>query len=730
MDTAVYADGERDSFRSRLMDIVARMRGEAEKRVSRRKPYEDQWVIDAMQYHGIYEGRTATRIAKLNGSTVNINQTGPKTDALTARLQDLLFSNDERNWEITPTKVPTLTEAARIAAQKTVEFAQQAEQAAAQGDPAAAAKAQADADAAAQVKKTLDAQKSEAAARAERMADVIEDQLSESQYHAAMRDMIEQAAKFGTGVCKGPITGDRVRKGWKKTETGEYALEMSEGYETPAIRWVDLWSFFPDMDVADVRKGNGVYERHLYNARDLRKLAMLPGFDRDAIARLIRGKPKDNMPQSVVDLRNIHSATADGRLSDTTGNVYTVWEYTGPLDLDDVEILASAMNDDATLAEIEADPLAEMQVIVWFCGDELLKFAIYPYDSMECLYSVFNLRKDEYSVFGRGIPYIMRDAQAVLNAAWRAMMDNAALGSGPLLFVDRKAFRDQTGAFEMRPRGVYEFDGDDRPSTIPPVLPVNIPMNQVELANIIVLAQRFIDEVTAMPAIAQGELGAERPETAHGTSMRMNAAAIPYKRIVKNFDDDVTVPNIRRFYDWNMQFNPREDIKGDHEVVARGSSVLLVREMQAGALGSIMANFSTHPVFGVMMDAQKAFRQFLMAVNVRPDDLMLPRDEIEAVVAKQAAQAAQQQQQAMQMQQMAMQAKQQFDAAKLQIEQMKVQVADVSNQRDNQTELQKAGLTYEKDVTVKRAEIDQKDRQHAVELAVTQKIGPTGGGTY
>ena len=51
------------------------------------------------------------------------------------------------------------------------------------------------------------------------------------------------------------------------------------------------------------------------------------------------------------------------------------------------------------------------------------------------------------------------------------------------------------------------------------------------------------------------KLGMERRDfmrTAMGMAMLMNAVNVVFRRVVKNFDDDMTMPNISRLYDWNM----------------------------------------------------------------------------------------------------------------------------------------------------------------------------------
>lgn len=651
--------------RDKLKAIAGRMESEATKRVGQKSAVERRAIEDLEQYWGQYDRTTAEALKKGNKSKLYINMTRPKTDAMAARLMDLLFPTDDKNWGIGPTPVPTLTEAASKAAAAARQLQEQARQAAEQAaeaqadpnDPAAAQKQQqavALNDAAKEAQRKADELAGivqEATTRADNMSAEIDDQLKESNYNAVMRDVIEDACKIGTGVCKGPITGDRVRKGWQKAPvkgddgrpvlgpdgkpqvSNTYELQMSEANH-PSMRYVDFWSFFPDMDAKTVEESEGVFERHLLNKKRLRALSKLPGFDKDAIRRLINGKAITTAPSYLADLRNL-----SGSKENIANDLYHVWEYSGPLSVDDMRDLALGLGDLGTISDIEdADPLAELNAIVWFCQGEVLKFAVYPFDSGECMYSVFNLAKDESSIFGLGIPRIIDHPQKSLNGAWRAMMDNAGLSSRPQLLIAKDLIEPEDGSYEMYPGKPWLVKGA-LPQDRKAFDTFDIPMHQQELANVIEMSKQFIDDMASMPAIAQGEQGSGVTKTAQGMALLMNSTNVVFRRIVKNFDDDMTTPNIRRFYDWNMQFNPKEEIKGDYDIDARGSSVLLVREMQAQNLMIIATQLSLSPVYGPMLKNRNVLRQLFKAQGIPASEVVLSDDEIDAALAKAAADA-------------------------------------------------------------------------------------------
>jgi hypothetical protein len=158
-----------------------------------------------------------------------------------------------------------------------------------------------------------------------------------------------------------------------------------------------------------------------------------------------------------------------------------------------------------------------------------------------------------------------------------------------------------------------------------------ISSHQQELANIFTMARQLADEEPSLPMIAQGEQGTHTTKTAHGMSILMNSANVVLRRAVKNFDDDVTTPIIRRFYDWLMQYSDKEDIKGDYEIDARGSSVLLVKEMQAQNLMVLATNFAAHPVFGPMTKAPDLYRKVVQAHHIAAADVVMSDEDIAAI---------------------------------------------------------------------------------------------------
>ena len=739
---AVVEGGERpkrpDDLNEQFRAIVDRLQTMATERQTLRSGIEDRMIEDFRLYHGRYDDATLKRLAANEGSQLFVNQTRPKTNAVEAKLFDMLFPTDDKNWDIGPTPVPTLTDAARDVAKQVVQLKQQmAEQAKQQGGQPAPEAVRV-LEEMQQRQQKLEAQMEEAKRRGKGMKAEIDDQLTEGRYPSVMRDVIHDGCLFGTGVSKGPVVNDRMRPRYAFDQQAQaFILSPTAQPESrPAFRKVDVWSFYPDMHARSMADSEGEFELHLLNKSEMRKLAQRPGFSAEAVKRAMAQPPGSGTANRfLIDIRSII-----GSHNDVSLNRYEVWEYHGPLEFDEIRIIAEATGKDALLqdfADAEHDPLVEIKVTAWFCNGQLFYFGPFRLDTNESIYSVWNYEKDDTSIFGFGVPYLMRSPQSALNAGWRMMMDNAGLGAGPQIVIDQKTIEpaDKSGDYTLRPRKVW-LSKSAMGTNNDPFKQFNPAMHQAEMANIIAIAKQFIDDETGVPAIAQGEQGQGVTKTLGGMAILMNSTNVLFRRAVKNWDDDITEPQIRRIYHWNMQFSKREEIKGDLEVEARGTSVLLVREIESQNLMAIAMHFSAHPVLGPMIKAVPLLRRLLQTMMVPADEVVMTDEEIDEQAAKAKAEppppdpAVLKAQTDLEVAEMNREAR----LEQIQLEgDLKLQLAAIDRETAMLKLAAEGNFSMEEiaaKMQLKQIDVDSKERQMATEAAMTARMGPTGGGNF
>lgn len=599
---------EQMALEQRIEAIGAGLMRKVDEQVSYRVSLERRWVEDLYQYNGQYDPETQARLEQsASRSRVFVNVTRPKANAVEASLVDMLYPTDDKNYGIRNTPVPELQRALK-------------NDAPVQGPTAMMPGASAPLSVAQQAQALLD----EAEDRAEEMEKEIDDQLKEAGYNAKSRDVIHDAVVLGTGVIKAPVVVGRTRQSWRNigaSSSGRetHVMEVIEDHRPSAER-VSPWDFFPDMSAIRLEQAEFTFERHYMTAREVRQLAKNPGFQVEQIRKLLKEQATTHRSNSD-HLDQMRAISGLQTLADDTR--FEIWEYHGPIDKEDLVACGCEEYDE------EEDPMDEVEGVVWFCGPHVLKAVLNPMESDERPYSVFCWEEDDTSIYGFGVPYQARNAQRVINSTWRMILDNGGLSVGPQVVIDSEQIEPADNVWEIRGGKVWWKKGGiasmDQAFKL-----FDVPSRQNELERIFLTAMRLVDEETSTPMTMQGEHAPHLPDTARGMSILMNNSNAITRRAVKNFDDHFTVPVIRRFYHWNMQFNEKDEIKGDFEPVARGTAALLVKEQQQQALLQFLA-MTANPNDLPLTNRPELLRKTAQAMHLDADDAVLTDEEIEAL---------------------------------------------------------------------------------------------------
>jgi len=148
-----------------------------------------------------------------------------------------------------------------------------------------------------------------------------------------------------------------------------------------------------------------------------------------------------------------------------------------------------------------------------------------------------------------------------------------------------------------------------------------------EFMNMHALFSRLGDEVTVIPRYMQGDSrvsGAGR--TASGLSMLMGQANVGMSDLVKLFDDGVTKPFITAMYNWNMEFNDSADIKGDMQIIARGSTALMAKEIRAQQIQTFL-QMTLNPEDAAWIKRGLLLRKWAESTDIGPDDAVYTQAE-------------------------------------------------------------------------------------------------------
>lgn len=683
LEAAIDPDEQRreaEARKARVSALGVRLYSLAQEQVQQRQQIEERWYKDVRQFNGQYDPGMFGDESQY-GSRVFVPLTRRLCGLIEARLFDMLFPSDERNYVIKPTPVPEFEEAQALADQLPPDAMVQM--------PGGQIQAGA-------VQQSISGLMDEAKRKCDGMQREIDDQLAECGYAKHARDVIHDAVVYGTGVIKGPVPMFRTTKRWREQD-GAHVLTL-ERKPLPEAARVDPWNFFPDMSATHIREAEFVFERHYLTKQQASSLQDMPDVDPDALRDLLSASPSTPTNNYRERLRAINGATG------ATDKRYEVWEYHGPLDAVDLQ---------ACGIDVDDDPLKTHTGIVWFAdGGLVLKAALNPLDTNEHPYSVYTWQMDESCLFGFGIPYEVRDTQESANSAFRAMHDNMGLCVKPQVIVDDAAIEPVDGSWGLAPG---KFWRNKRPGADARAAMqfVEIGARFNELQAIFAMSKQLIDEVGTLPAFLQGQDAPAAMQSATQASISWTAANLWVRRAVRNWDDDIVTPMITRFFDWNMQYSENDYIKGDSRVQALGIAALVELEGQAQRLTQFMqvANGMKIPPSNQLA----ILREFARAFKLDPDRVLPTEKELEAMKQQEAQQGPPPNPDMLKLQL----AREQMQASQ-QIEQMKAQLR--AQELQSQERIMQQRMQLEIADTAAKQEITQQEamRRYGFDLQRTQ----------
>lgn len=599
IDKALISDKEPDKlpveYASDISPLAAKLKVLFEEYERDRKLTEDRWIEDLRQFRGEYKPEDKAKMhPKRSKAFLSLTRTKVKT--ISARESDLLFpANGEKNWSIKPSPVPELNPT--VVEDIMMQYQQQTGE---QASPE-------------MIKKFIN---QEAVSRSDAMEKEMADQLSELKYRAIVRNVILSGNLYGTGILKGPLGKTKVSKRWMPHGEEWVPIELKK--LKPYCEFVPIWDVYPDMSARTPDEMRGVFQRYLMNRNQVYELAKRDDFNGDLIIKYLKGTPNGDAEYRAHEhnLKNLNDAnSSDGSFS--RHGKYELKEFWGYLSADELIAEGVQLDEEQLGLEIAAN--------VWMLGPLVIKAVVSPIEGVSLPYHFYYYDKDDSSIWGEGIPTIMRDAQKLFNASVRAMLDNAAISAGPVIEANMDLLDPSENPKDLYPFRVFLREGVGAEATAPAIRVTSLPSYTNEFMNMINFFMTASDEVTAIPRYMYGDTNqvGGAGKTATGLSMLMGAANVTLKDQIKNFDDGITVPFIKALYFWNMDFNEKEFIKGDFNVVARGSSSLIAREVKSESLMQFMQT-TNNPTDMMYTKRDNILREYAGVLDL--DELDLIKD--------------------------------------------------------------------------------------------------------
>lgn len=585
---------------------------------AQRQLAEQLWIKWLSQYLGRYDVQeinfdedTQQIRRKLPGSRAFIRLTRTKVRATDARVMDLLFpGGGQRNWNIEPTPSPQLSPQVVNNAVTELVLAQvraQSEQLN-QLDESQLGLAEAQTRVFSQERQIIDTLNAgqippgyepdpetlktvlmdESKKRAEAMGVEIDDQLVEGKFRNVAKKVVHSGHLYGTGWLKGPLAERRPFNQWFLNERGQWVSERIQILR-PYFEYVPIWDIYPStLDVNCIDDLEGLYQRYVMNRADVRRLQNRQGFNRQAIETYLREHPNGDSSSMLTHETQLAMLRSEdmGTSTNLMQRRYEVIEYTGYTDVAMLQALG---------VENLPSEAMDFKTNIWLLGDQVIKVALFPFDDDSIqTYHRYVFEESDVGILGVGIAEIMNDPQRMFNAAVRALLDNMGSSAGPIFELNADLIHPDE-MFSMReiyPRKVFIRKGRGADAQQPMLRVHQVDTRISEFMALSSLARELADEATALPRYSAGNanVGQSATRTASGLSMMLGQANIVLKEPISNYDEGITKPFMRAMYNWNMQFNPKQDIKGDYDIKPTGSSSLIAKEVRSERIEQFATN--------------------------------------------------------------------------------------------------------------------------------------------
>lgn len=579
---------------------------------SDRRLTELKWMRNLRQYLGQYDPEIEQEIGK-NRSRAYPRITRVKCISVLSRIMNLMYPGNELNWELQATPCPQMSpDDVRTAVQELVK-AREADGAGTEisDDIIQAA-----------VKRLADK-------RAKTLSKLIEDQLQElggdqtRDVIALDRQVADSGIKYGVGYLEGPYVRKETSYSWVASETGYEPTEIT--VYKPQFDVMSVWDTYIDMGSRCI-PGDGYFIRKVLGKKDFRKLADRNDFMADQIKNYIRQNPQGNYKalEYETELRAMGTRAHinDQLKTAIKGNKFEVIVWKGPVAAQQLKELGADVPEKYISDDVDAE--------VWMVDGQVIKADINPWrkmgiDDVKTLHA-FVFDEDDTSPIGNGLPNVMRDSAMSIAAATRMLLDNASVTCGPNLEVNRMLLEPGQDITNIEPYKVWVRDDDNAATAqFPAVRKVDIDGHIPELQGIIDMFMRFADVETFVGPATGGDMEkapSEPMRTAAGASMLRGDAALPFKDIVRNFDT-YKQSMILSLVHFNKKFNPQLAPEGDYDVIARGATSLIAKEVRGMQLDMLSQTLT--PEERDWIDERKFVEQKFAVRDMQ--SMMLPEEE-------------------------------------------------------------------------------------------------------
>lgn len=513
-------------------------------------------------FEGKYDAEKLAQIQAFGGSEVYSRLVAVKTRGATSLLRDVYLGKD-RPWDIKPQPDPPVPpEVQANIFQLIATEVQTLQQAGAPVQEDQIRMRYMDLFHAAQ-----QAARRNAMEQAEMAADKIDDILITGGFYEALGEFLLDLPLFPFACLKGPVVRMVPRLKWLNREPVVT--------NTPTMFWerVNPFDIYWSPGASNLADAS-IIERKRYTRADLNDLIGLPGYDETAV----RGALQDygRGLREWLDSYDPEQAINEGREDPNLNRS----QYIEGIEFHGC-VQGEVLLDQGVNRRLVPDADRDYMVQSWVVGSHTLKTQINPSPRKRHPYFLTSYEKIPGTVAGHALPDILEDLQEVANAAYRSLVNNLSISSGPQVVVNDEMVSPTEHGDELYPWKRWHVQGDPMGNQREPITFFQPNSNVQELLLVINSMNTAADEQSAIPRYLTGEsLSGGAGRTASGLSMLMNNAAKVLQTVCANIDTDVMEPLLEQLYDMVMLTDTTQLLSGDEEIRVMGSTVSAQKETE------------------------------------------------------------------------------------------------------------------------------------------------------
>jgi len=423
---------------------------------------------------------------------------------------------------------------------------------------------------------------------ADRLTSKIKDGLSQAGWPSKLVRTILDCGEYGTSIVQGPLA----------IETGvvndaELAFMGEQEEYRPDFDVISPFDFYPDPGARTIEECNSVIVRKILNRSQLRKLRKVEGFDKDKIEKVLNELSDGNWTpewwESIINISN-----SQQQMSAPNGRFVCLVRW---------GLLSGSDLHRAGVRGISEDQMEdEIMAQIWVIGSHVISLRVSELHKDRLPFYVTPFQLVPHTIWGMGLPEMMFDSQDAVNATERAKMDNMALSSRPMCWINMDRIADGEQILELKAGKIIKL----RESEINNDKPLEFFTPDCHMDVIQAVQDKSLalsQEQAAMPNMLMG-LGGEgiHNRTSSGASMQFNSAITPLKSVVFNIENHLIIPMIECMARFYQLFSKDEQIKGNFKISARGTQGIMARETLLNTINTTVQVLAQTPIGAEKLD--------------------------------------------------------------------------------------------------------------------------------